>query len=82
MSVSHSCLPYGYGVKQKTCTKTQYKKGDRVIIKVYGEITSPATLVRDPYISNLKNECVCVSIDGVTGDKYIQTKEIVGYEKV
>ena len=61
---------------------SQYKKGDRVTIKVFGEVTAPATLVRDPYISNFKNECVCVNIDGVSGDKYIQTKAIVGYEKI
>lgn len=61
--------------------KNQYKKGDRVYIKVFGEITASATLVRDPYISNFKNECVCVNIDGVNGDKYIQVKDITGHQQ-
>jgi hypothetical protein len=80
MSVSHSCLPYGYNIKTNSSKPSQYKKGDRVIVKVMGNITSPATLVRDPYVSNFKRDCVCVNIDGVTGDKYIYIEDIVDYE--
>lgn len=80
MSVEHSCLPYGHNIKKNASKPSQYKKGDRVIVKVVGEITSPATLVRDPYVSNFKRDCVCVSIDGVSGDKYIYIEDIVDYE--
>ena len=80
MSISHSCLPYGYGVVKKANSLPKYKKGDRVVVKVLGELTSPATLVRDPYVSNLGHECVCVNIDKVQGEKYIFIKDIVDYE--
>lgn len=80
MSASHSCMPYGYGIKKNSSKPSDYKKGDRVIIKLVGEITAPATLVRDPYVSNFKRDCVCVTIDKVAGDKYIYVEDIVGYE--
>ena len=81
MSVEHSCLPYGHNIKKSASKPSTYKKGDRVIIKLVGEITAPATLVRDPYVSNFKRDCVCVTIDKVDGDKYIYVEDIVGYEE-
>lgn len=60
--------------------KQHYKAGDRVVIKIAGTLTSTATLLRDPYISNLKQECVYVDVDNEIGERYIYTEEIVGYE--
>jgi hypothetical protein len=80
LSVEHSCLPYGHNIKKHASKPSVYKKGDRVIIKLVGEITAPATLVRDPYVSNFKRDCVCVTIDKVVGDKYIYLEDIVSYE--
>ena len=81
MSIEHSCLPYGLGGGKKRNASKTYKKGDTVTIKIIGNITAKATLVRDPYVSNLGHECVCVKIDGVEGDKYIFTKEIVEHDE-
>ena len=61
--------------------ESKYKAGDRVVIRVAGTLTSTATLVRDPYISNLKRECVCADIDNEIGMQYIYTEAIVGYER-
>lgn len=58
----------------------KYKAGDRVVIKIAGNLTSTATLLRDPYISNLKEECVYVMADNDIGERYIYTEEIIGYE--
>jgi hypothetical protein len=59
---------------------SEYKAGDRVIVRVAGTLTSTATLIRDPYISNFGRECVFADIDNEIGQHYIETKVILGYE--
>lgn len=74
--------PRTYWMKQQEFQyEYQYSAGDKVVVKVAGTLTSTATILRDPYVSNMGIKCVYVDVDNEIGERYIYLNEVIGYAK-